>query len=443
MAPRGSWASPPPRRWARRGSTCLTLVRGDESGGATLPVEILQLGGWHGQLNMRTRDGRTKWLRAHIQPITRPEFDGKPGVAAMFWDGEGPDRAVSGPAAAQLPYRDLFVHSPDALFLANLDSVIVDANERAAALLGTSREELLGKRLVGFLVGRTDADTDSAREELLASGSIVRRVPVQPASGDPFPAEIIVSLATSVAGGYGYSLVRLSDRTQEEHLEAMLRNLAALARPGDQQLEAEEVAQRALEIIAATWAAGAAVAILESADGFSIVAGTSTPEAIRATLSGVDPARSPLALLVKDAQAPFEMDLGDPRAPPLGRTGQGPGAVHPAGHAALVRRSPHRGDGPALGGRSAARPRPGSPRAERAVRSGLAIGSVATRLKHAARRRAAGEPGGIGPHRRCGRRADDRRDRDDGRERAGHGRQPRGRAPVRPGGGRGRRPPRR
>ena len=269
----------------------MTLVRGDESGGATLPVEILQLGGWHGQLNMRTRDGRTKWLRAHIQPITRPEFGGKPGVAAMFWDGDGPDRAVSGPAAAQLPYRDLFVHSPDALFLANLDSVIIDANERAAALLGTSREDLLGKRLVGFLVGRTDADTNSAREELLASGSIVRRGPVQPASGDPFPGEIIVSLATSVAGGYGYYLVRLRDMTQEEHLEGMLRSLAALARPGDQQLEAEEVAQRALEIIAVTWAAGAAVALLDGADGVSIVAGTSTPEAIRAMLSGVDPAR--------------------------------------------------------------------------------------------------------------------------------------------------------
>ncbi len=297
-------------------SDCLTVIRGDESGGATLPVEILEPGGWHGQLHVRTRHGSTKWLRAHIQPITRPDFGGKPGVAAMFWDGEGPDRAVSGAEAAQLPYRDLFVHSPEALLLANLTSVIVDANELAAALLGTSRQDMIGKPLVSFLVGRTDADTEATRNELLASGSIVRRVSVQPAWGEAFPAEIIVSLATSMAGGYGYCLVRMCDRTEEERLEVLLRNLAALARLGDQLQTAEEVAQQALDIIAASWSAGAAMAILDSEDGFSIVAGTSTPEAIRATLSGVDPARSPLATLVKDAQVPFEMDLGDPHSPP-------------------------------------------------------------------------------------------------------------------------------
>ena len=295
---------------------CLTLIRGDDSGGATLPVEILQLGGWQGQINVRTRDGHSKWLRAHIQPIGLPEFEGKPGVAALFWDGQGPDRAVSGPEAAQLPYRDLFLNSPEALFLVNLDSVIVDANELGAAILRTSPKDLIGKTIVAFLVGRTDADTEAAHSELLASGSIVRHVPVQPASGDPFPAEIVVSLATSVAGGYGYALARLRDRTDEEKLEGMLRNLAALARPGDELIGAEDVAQQALEIIAASWGADASIAILDSADRFSIVAGTSTPEAIRATLGGVDPARSPLALLVKDMKAPLEMDLGDPHSPP-------------------------------------------------------------------------------------------------------------------------------
>ena len=84
---------------------CLTLIRGDDTGGATLRVEILQPAGWHGPLQVRTCDGRTLWLRAHVQPIKLPEFEGKAGVAAMFWDGEGPDRAVSGPDAAQLPYR--------------------------------------------------------------------------------------------------------------------------------------------------------------------------------------------------------------------------------------------------------------------------------------------------------------------------------------------------
>ena len=48
---------------------CLTLIRGDDSGGATLPVEILQLGGWQGQINVRTRDGQEIRRRC----VTRPD----------------------------------------------------------------------------------------------------------------------------------------------------------------------------------------------------------------------------------------------------------------------------------------------------------------------------------------------------------------------------------
>jgi PAS domain S-box-containing protein len=294
---------------------CLTLIRGDDTGGATLRVEILQEGGWHGPLQVHTRDGRTMWLRAHVQQIRLPQFDGKAGVAAMFWDGEGPDRAVSGPEAAQLPYRDLFFHSPEALFLVDLASIIVDANEAAAAILRTKPKDLIGKPLIGFLVGRTDADADAVKAELLASGSMVRLDTVRPVSGDPFPAEMIASLVTPMAGGFGYALIRMRDRTEEERLEEMLRSLAALSRPGYRLLDVEEVAQRALEIVAASVAAEASVAILDGPEGVSIVAGTNTPEAVRATLGDVDPARSPLALLVKDAEAPFEMDLGDPHSP--------------------------------------------------------------------------------------------------------------------------------
>ena len=293
----------------------MTLIRGDDSGGPTIPVEILQTGGWHGQIHVRTRDGGTKWLRAHIQPVERPEFGGKPGVAAIFWDGAGPDRAVSGPEAAQLPYRDLFVHSPEALFLVTLDSVVVDANELGTAILRTSSADLIGKPLVGFLVGLPEGDVESSRSELLASGSIVRRVSVQPVRGDPFPAEMIVSLATSVIGGYGFALARMRDRTQEEQLETMLGELAGIARPGDGLPAAREVALLALDIIAANWSTGASIAILDDDDGLAMVAGTNTPEPLRAALVGVDPARSPVAALMKDAEAPLEMRLGGADSP--------------------------------------------------------------------------------------------------------------------------------
>ena len=292
---------------------CLTLIRGDDSGGASMRVEILQTGGWHGPLQVRTRDGRTMWLRAHVQPISLAEFDGQPGVAAMFWIGEGPDAAVSGPDAAQLPYRDLFLSSPEALFLTDLNSIVVDANDVAAATMRTTPKDLAGKPLGRYVVGWTDADTDAARAELLAVGSMIRHGPVQPVSGEPFPGEFIISLVAPLARGY--ALIRVRDTTHEDRLERLVSSLIALGRPGDRLLEVEEVAKRALEIVAADWSAAASVALLDGPSGFALIAGSSTPETIRATLGGMDPARSPFALLVKAANAPFEMDLGDPASP--------------------------------------------------------------------------------------------------------------------------------
>ncbi len=294
----------------------LTLVRGDDTGGATLRQEIQRHVGWHGPLQVRLRDGKTLWLRAHIQLLSLPEFDGNPGVAVLFWDQEGSDRAASGPEAAPLPYRDLFLQSPEALFLTDLTSVIIDANDAAVALLRATSDDLVGKALISFFVGVAEGEFQRSREELLAAGSIVRSLPVQPLTGDPFPAQLIISLAVPTAG---LVLVRMRDHTENERLDRMLSDLAVLTPRSETPLEVSDVAARAIEIVAATWGASASLAILDDADGFSLASGSSTPEAIRATLGGVDPARSPLALLVREAQAPFQMELGAASSPAWAR----------------------------------------------------------------------------------------------------------------------------
>ncbi|MGZ6272933.1 MAG: PAS domain S-box protein [Candidatus Limnocylindrales bacterium] len=294
----------------------LTLIRGDGTGGSTLRVEILQPGGWHGPLQARLRDGRTIWLRAHVQSVSLPKFDGKPGVAALFWDGEGPDRPVSGPEAAQLPYRDLFRLSPEALLLTDLGGVIVDANDAAAALLRATPEQLVGKVLMSFLAGQSEDDAERALAELRECGSFVRHVPVLPLAGDAFPAEVIVSLG---APAVGLVLVRIHDESRDQRVELMLRDLASLTPRSESLLAVSDVAKQAVEIVASTWGASASLAILDSSDGFSLAAGTSTPEAIRATLSGIDPARSPLALLLREADGPLEMDLGAAGSPDWAR----------------------------------------------------------------------------------------------------------------------------
>jgi PAS domain S-box-containing protein len=294
----------------------LTLIRGDDTGGATLRQEIQRQGGWHGPLQVRIQDGKTTWLRAHIQQLSLPEFHGEPGVAVLFWDGEGSDRAASGPGPAPLPYRDLFLQSPEALFLTDLTTIIIDANDAAMALLRATSDELVGKALISFFVGVAEGEYERSRAELLAAGSIVRTLRIQPLTGDPFPAQLIISLGAPAAG---LVLVRMRDHSEDERLDRMLTDLAVLTPRSETLLEVPDVAARAVEIVAATWGASASLALLDDADGFSLAAGSSTPEAIRATLGGVDPARSPLALLVREVQAPFQIDLGAANSPAWAR----------------------------------------------------------------------------------------------------------------------------
>jgi PAS domain S-box-containing protein len=308
---------------------CVTLIRGDDTGGASFRLEMLRSAGWHGPMHVRTGDGRTLWLRAHIQPIYLPEFDGKPGWVGLFWDAHDPEGPLLGPEAAPLPYRDLFVQSPEALFLTDFAGTIIDANDAAANLLAGTFADLIGRSLIGFFVGNSELGAEAARKDLRAAGSLVREGPVQPLAGPPFPGELIASLAAQQTAGY--ILVRLRDKTNEQRLGLALHDLALLSRtapdaagalgPAGQADAADPdgtdpdgtdvqlVASKAIEIVASAWGAGASIAILDDPDGFSIVAGASTPEAIRATLSGVDPARSPFAQFVKDAQTPLEMDL--------------------------------------------------------------------------------------------------------------------------------------
>jgi PAS domain S-box-containing protein len=286
-------------------SECVTLERGDESGGATMRVETSQPGGWHGRVMVRTGDGRQLWLRAHMQDIRLD--DDRRCVAALFWEGSGPDQAVSGPEAAQLPYRDLFRHSPDAVFLVDLEGTIIDANETGAALLGVSPADLVGRSLPGFLAG--PEDIEGAKGELLASGMILRRLSMQPEAGDPFPAEIIVSLA--VPEPRGMALVRVRDRTAEVRMERLLRELSLLDRPGDTSPEIDDLARQAVETVAAVWGAAASLALLDITDDLSPRRPVGEMRDGRVATSSPHLVQASLVELAQESDEPFALDLSD------------------------------------------------------------------------------------------------------------------------------------
>ncbi len=165
-------------------------------------------------------------------------------------------------ALSELPYRDLFRSTPQPLFLMDEHDVCVDASETGAALLGLSREQLIGRDLKAFVMGVSAAEVAVSRGELDVAGLVARHVDVKPNGRDPFPAEVIVSTTSSA----GCALVHVRDRTRQLEGEGALRELQEmrdLSSPGEAPhvRSRAEVASAALERLCRITGADAAVAI--------------------------------------------------------------------------------------------------------------------------------------------------------------------------------------
>ena len=72
--------------------------------------------------------------------------------------------------------------------------------------------------------------------------------------------EGIASLVAPTEGGY--MLIRIRDLTRVRQQDELLRDLAGLARLGDEPIEVQELARRVLSIVASTWGADASLAVL-------------------------------------------------------------------------------------------------------------------------------------------------------------------------------------
>jgi PAS domain S-box-containing protein len=295
------------RPWAE----LLSVVRGGDVTGRELRIAALRPGGWDGLAQLRLANGKDVWVRAHVQTWRLSPTDEPPGVAAVFWANPRPaDEAGN---ATPLPYRDLFRRSPEALMLIDLAGTVIDASDAGAAIHGRSRDEMIGHAFLGDLKNWTEADTEAARKEAVSAGSIVRELTLNRPNGDSVRVECIGTIVSPTERGY--VLVRMRDLTKSGASEQMLRDLGRLSRISDEPMAVEDVARRVLEIVAGSWPTSASLIVLQNEEGFSVVPGPNTPETIRAAFGGLDPADSPLARRIREADRPFEIELDDPSAP--------------------------------------------------------------------------------------------------------------------------------
>ncbi len=90
------------------------------------------------------QEGRELWVHTVKTPFKDPQGN-VVGVLGIFWDITAHKRAQEELRQSQQKYYHLFHHLNDAAFLADVDTgELLDANKQAEALLGRTREEVIG-----------------------------------------------------------------------------------------------------------------------------------------------------------------------------------------------------------------------------------------------------------------------------------------------------------
>jgi PAS domain S-box-containing protein len=289
----------------------LEVVGGEEFAGSEVRRVAAEPSGWDGVTSLRVA-GNPVRMRVHVQTIELGPVGDPPGVAASFWPAACD---ADKPAEGELPYRDLFRRSPEALLLTNLDGLVVEANDAATAMFGLTHEQLVGLQGRTLMEDWTVADAEAARSELESAGSIVRTVTIRVGPGGPgdepgvLVAEAISTVASPTDGGY--FMTRLRDLTGSRQRARMLRDLSALARIGEEPLGLAIVVRRAIDVVGQTWRADATLMAIFDGNSVGFHAGSDSPEPLRAALGELEAADSPLARRIRDTETPFAADLAD------------------------------------------------------------------------------------------------------------------------------------
>lgn len=184
--------------------------------------------------------------KVYYETIKSPVFDENGKILGLV----GVSRDISERKAwekelkrSEMTYRALFEHANDAVFLLDLNGIHISANQRAAEMLGYSREEIIGKSFESLVAPN---DLDSAREKLkgILQGNSYTTYELyfKRKDGREFPAEINVSLIKDSSGKpiLIQSIARdITERKQfEEKLklsDTILQNVGNIVLVGDEK----------------------------------------------------------------------------------------------------------------------------------------------------------------------------------------------------------------
>jgi PAS domain S-box-containing protein len=188
----------------------------------------------HRELRLRRRNGDL--FTASVSAVAIRDADGRLAVIdGIVEDVSESKKAEEALETRERTYRALFEQSNDAVLLFRPDGLIIDANRKAEAMLGRTKESLLGSH---FLDQISSAEKEDALRKVRA---VIDGAPVplyertvRRGDGVEFPAEVNLSLVRDPEGGplFVQSIVRdISERKKaEDAMRTALREKEVLLR---------------------------------------------------------------------------------------------------------------------------------------------------------------------------------------------------------------------
>lgn len=155
--------------------------------GASLTSSLVRGGRMVASLYVHSREPRG-WTPGDVALVEE--------VAQRTWAELARARAEADAQASEERYRRLFDQASDLIVTSGLDRTITSANPAAAAALGMTQDELIGRRTSDFLAPASRAESDAMLEKKLKEGGTTRyEVLACTAAGEDLYLEISSGLA--------------------------------------------------------------------------------------------------------------------------------------------------------------------------------------------------------------------------------------------------------
>ena len=124
-------------------------------------------GRWRGEFLNKKKNGDLYWESASISPITntRGEITHYMAIKEDITERKAAEKALR---ESEARYQALFNRTTDAVFMVDLDMGLIGANQQAAAMLGHTADEMVGKSVLEFVVPEDWEEMERCAGRLIA-----------------------------------------------------------------------------------------------------------------------------------------------------------------------------------------------------------------------------------------------------------------------------------